>query len=69
MCKLNNANNKSRVLRTATLCCSHTFRGPFIWSFFETGSRSWAQFDVGFLKGIIKLDKSLSNITPPRHNK
>ena len=46
-----------------------TCRGPYIWSFYRAAGRSYASFDVGFLKGIAKLDKSLYDILPPRRNK
>jgi hypothetical protein len=43
--------------------------GPFIWSFYRAGGVSFMSFDVGHLKGIAKLDKSLYDILPPRRNK
>jgi hypothetical protein len=44
-------------------------QGPFTWSFYHAGGVSYIGFDVGFIKGIAKLDKSLYDILPPRRNK
>ena len=44
------------MVRTHLAC-----RGPFIWSIYADG-KSYVDFDVGFLKGIAKLDKSLHYI-------
>jgi len=51
--------------------CSHLLycRGPFIWSCYVSGGVSYMSLDVGFLRGVAKLDKSLPDILPPRRNK
>lgn len=53
---------------TACCCLLHR-RGPFNWSLYRAGGVSYMSFDVGFLKGVAKLDKSLYDILPPRRNK